>query len=356
MNIAVVGGGINGVCCVWELAARGHQAVLYERGELMGATSSASSKLLHGGLRYLAQGHVGLVRESLRERGWWLEAAPALTSRLEILLPVYRGGSQPRWRLRLGLLLYDLLAGRQRLGWHRWVPRARLLERAPNMAAAGLRGAFAYYDGRMDDHALGLWAAEQARQAGARLYTHSPVTQVSENGGVRVGDQWHPHDRVINVAGPWAAELLRASGLEPAHTLSAVRGSHLVIARTPPGAFLLDNPDDGRVVFVLPWQGHTLLGTTEVRQPLTEPPRCSDAERDYLLGVYNRYFTDTLNAADVLDSFAGIRPLVGDGSDPGSISREYVVERRDRLISVYGGKWTTARALARKVADTATAS
>lgn len=352
MKVAVIGGGINGICCAWELAARGHTVSLYERGELMGETSSASSKLLHGGLRYLEYGEFRLVHEALNERHWWLQAAPELTRSLRILLPVYSGaGQRPRWRLRAGLMLYDLLAGRRRLGWHRWLSATAACREVPGLVREGLRGAFTYYDGQMDDHALGLWAAHQAEQAGVTVHVHTPVTRVSTGGELVVADATRVYDRVINVAGPWVGKLMDASELQPRHRIRAVRGSHLLFEQPPAAPMMLQNPDDGRVVFVLPWQGGMMLGTTEVVQSIDEPAVCSDEERDYLLGVYNRYLTPALQVADITDSFAGLRPLPDDGHAATRVSREYEVERLDRLVSVYGGKWTTARALARHVAD-----
>ena len=352
MKVAVVGGGINGICCAWELAARGHAVDLYERGELMGETSAASSKLLHGGLRYLEYGEFRLVREALQERHWWLQAAPELTRSLRILLPVYAGqDARPRWQLRLGLLLYDLLAGRRRLGWHRWLSARAVLAEAPGLKADGLRGAFAYYDGQMDDRELGLWAAEQARAAGVMVHEQTPVERVSTGGELFVAGEARLYDRVINVAGPWVGALMDASDLQPRYRIRAVRGSHLLFEQPPAAPMMLQHPDDGRVVFVLPWQGGMLLGTTEVAQSIDEPPVCTDEERDYLLAVYNRYLTPALGPEDISGSFAGLRPLPDDGHAPTLASREYEVERLDRLIGVYGGKWTTARALARRVAE-----
>ncbi len=352
MKVAVIGGGINGICCAWELARRGHEVDLYERGELMGATSSASSKLLHGGLRYLEYGEFRLVREALRERHWWLQAAPELTRSLRILLPVYAGkDARPRWQLRIGLILYDLLAGRRRLGRHRWLSARAVLEEVPGLDPEGLRGAFAYYDGQMDDHALGLWAARQAESAGVSVHEQTEVERVSTGGELYVAGETRLYDRVVNVAGPWVGELMDASELQPRYRIRAVRGSHLLFDRPPPAPMLLQHPDDGRVVFVLPWQDGMLLGTTEVAQPIDQSPECTDEERDYLLEVYNRYLSPALKPQDISSHFSGLRPLPDDGRAPTQASREYEVERLDRLIGVYGGKWTTARALARQVAD-----
>lgn len=347
-----MGGGINGICCAWILAERGHHVVLYERDRLMGQTSSASSKLLHGGLRYLEHGELRLVREALRERAWWLAHAPHLAHPLRLLLPVYRQGLRPRWQLKLGMLGYDLLGGFQGLGRHRWYGLAELQNLAPQLNTQGLIGAYGYWDGQMDDHHLGLWAAEQARKAGARLLEHHPVLQVTLDGQILQTQGAEQYDAVINVAGPWAEELLQQSQILSPYHLDLVRGSHILLTgKPPPVGFCLETGEDKRIFFVLPYQGHILVGTTEVRQTVDQTPVCTQAEVEYLLRAYNRHFQDNRTGSAIIGSYAGMRPLLRSTQDPSSLSREYVIWRDQRLLCVYGGKWTTARALARKVAN-----
>jgi glycerol-3-phosphate dehydrogenase len=356
LRIAVVGAGINGIMSAWALADAGHAVVLAERGQPMEQTSRASTKLLHGGLRYLEHGAFALVREGLRERAWWLRAAPHLTRQIEIILPVYRDSPRGRLALKAGLLAYDLLAGAARLGWHRWLGVNELLRRAPALRSDGLLGGYLFLDGQMDDHALGLWALEQARAKGVELRTQAAVTRVDVEGGLTCGAQREAFDFVVNATGPWAAALLAASGIACQHRLDLVRGSHLVLDREIGCGFLLQSPDDGRVCFVLPYQRRTLVGTTEVRQSLDEPIACSDAERDYLLHMFNATFSPGIGPADFAETFAGVRPLVaGNAAQASAVSREYALERNGRLLTVFGGKWTTARALGQKVAEAAAA-
>jgi glycerol-3-phosphate dehydrogenase len=354
MRVAVIGAGINGIMSAWALADDGHQVVLFERGIAMDATSSASSKMLHGGLRYLEHGEIGLVREGLRERAWWIESAPHLARRFELVLPVYRGAPRGRWLLKLGLLAYDLLAGSRGLGRHRWLGPLELREQAPGLRRERLTGAYVYSDGQMDDRALGLWALQRAQDAGASLREGAAVERVDTEGGVTLGGQRESFDRVVNAAGPWAGELLARSGVTSAYRLDLVRGSHLVLPPALARGFLLQSPDDGRVCFALPYRGQALVGTTEVRQSLDEPVACSTQERDYLLNLWNAHFEPRLQPADIAGEFSGLRPLVGGAAgDARRVSRDYEIERRGRLVSVFGGKWTTARALGRRVARAA---
>jgi glycerol-3-phosphate dehydrogenase len=356
MRVAVIGAGINGVMSSWALADAGHEVLLIERGRAMDATSSASSKMLHGGLRYLEHGEVGLVREGLRERAWWIEAAPHLAHRFELVLPVYSGAPRSRWMLKLGLLAYDILAGGRGLGRHRWLGVEQLCAQAPGLRRERLTGGYVYSDGQMDDRALGLWALARARAAGVNLREGAEVERVDTGGGVTVGGVRESYDRVVNAAGPWAGELLARSGVESSHRLDLVRGSHLVLPQPLASGFLLQSPDDGRVCFALPYRGQALVGTTEVRQSLDEPIACSAEERDYLLNVWNACFEPRLRHADIVGAFSGLRPLVGGAAgDARQVSRDYEIERRGCLVSVFGGKWTTARALGRRVARAAAA-
>lgn len=348
MHVAIVGGGINGVMTAWLAARAGHQVTLFERGVLLGETSSASSKLLHGGLRYLANAEFRLVREALKERAWWLREAPELTTSVAMILPVLHG-ARPRWILALGLWLYVLLS-RGDLPRHRWLGREALLQRRPDLRSPGLRGGYVFFDGLMhDDAALGRWAAQRARESGAVLHEYSPVDAVRADGSVQRHGEWLRFDRVINVAGPWAAQLLAQSGIDARHELDLVRGSHVVFDQPCTHALLLQDPESSRILFVLPYQGQTLFGTTEVRQSLDQACVPSDVELAYLRRIWVFHFG--VKMPEPVHSFAGCRPLIRDVGEPGAISREYALERQDKLISVFGGKWTTSRALAARVLE-----
>lgn len=354
-RIAIIGGGINGAGVAWELARREYDVTLFEKGICGAQTSSATTKMIHGGLRYLEHLRFGLVRESLRERAWLLERIPNLVKQLEILIPMYGDSPRSRAMVKLGLLLYDALAGSANITKHDFLDAQTVLERVP-LVADGLGGAFSYWDAQVDDYALVRTVVASAIRDGATVREETRVEEIE-----RAGEEWvvrtnhgdeSRFELLVNAAGPWMNELLRRNGIEAAYTLSLVRGSHIVLQRRiADSGLLLQSSSDRRVFFVLPWKETTLVGTTEVMQ--TEPPDLvhpTDEEIEYLIRRYNRYFRETLGEGDVASAFAGVRPLVGRASNPSAIDRDFRVLREGNLINVFGGKMTTFMALARKVA------
>lgn len=348
MKIGIVGGGINGLCCAWVLADAGHDVFLYERHKLLQATSRSSSKLLHGGLRYLENGEFRLVREALRERDAWLRRNPQLARPLPLVIPIYRTSRRNRFLVGTGLFLYDRIAGSSPMPKSTWLSSSQVLDRDSNLRSEGLIGGYEFYDGQMDDLALGSWVAEQLRKAGVSIQEDTEISKITTEGDLIFKDLSALNfDFVINVAGPWVGELLEKSGLTSPYTLDLVRGSHLVLQRQCMQAFLLEVPDQRRIIFALPWKSKTLLGTTEIRQSINDPVVCSPDERNYLLRAYRHYWPDM--EPQVVDLFSGIRPLIKSAADPNRATREYALHREGRLLTVFGGKWTTAMALAKKV-------
>jgi glycerol-3-phosphate dehydrogenase len=229
MYIGIVGGGINGLCCAWQLVQQGHRVRLYERNKLLHATSRASSKLLHGGLRYLENGEFRLVKEALRERDAWIKRAVNLAKLLRLIMPVYRDGRRGRFKVGAGLLLYDVLAGKSDLPGSRWLRPEDILDLSPDISGKGLLGGYEFSDGQMDDYALGSWVAEQAKQSGGSIFEDSKVARLEPNDDVITSNgQIESHDRVINAAGRWAKHLLDQSGIASPYELDLVRGSHLI--------------------------------------------------------------------------------------------------------------------------------
>jgi glycerol-3-phosphate dehydrogenase len=373
VRVAVVGGGINGAGIAWELARRDYQVTLFEKGRCGAQTSSATTKLIHGGLRYLEGLHLRLVREALHDRAWLLEHAKHLVHPLEIFLPVYDDSPRSRFAIRAGLVVYDALAGRDNIRRHRVVGRDELASRVP-LRTEGLRGGFSLVDGQTDDAALVQAVVEAARREGAAIREQTAVTALRRAGNAWIlatrwsgglqpaedepaGDKTAAFDEthfdvVVNAAGPWMNELLAANRIRSRYRLTLVRGSHLVLSRPLADAgLLLQSVSDRRIFFVLPWKGMTLVGTTEVvQQGVLDGVVASEEEIEYLIARYNRYLRDPIGRQDVVSTFAGVRPLVGRSVNPSAIGREYRLERRGSLINVFGGKMTTFLSLARKVA------
>lgn len=353
MRVAVVGGGINGAGIAWELARKGYEVTLFERRRCGEQTSGATTKLIHGGLRYLEGLHLALVRESLRERAWLLDHLPQVVHPIEFLLPVYGDSPRSRLTIRAGLTLYDALAARGRIHRHHALSVMELTARAP-ITGDDLRGGFSFWDAQTDDRQLVRTVIASARRDGATIREQTTVVGLRHERDewiVRTASGDERFRVVINAAGPWMTELLGNNRIRSRYRLSLVRGSHLVLKRQVSNvALLLQSVSDRRVFFVLPWKGTTLVGTTEVLQDGSlDDVHASDEEIDYLMARFNRYMRAPISDGDVASTFAGVRPLVGRSSNPSAIGREYRIERKDNLINVFGGKMTTFLSLARHV-------
>ena len=366
VDVLVVGGGINGAGIARDAAGRGLSVLLVEKGDLGGATSSASSKLIHGGLRYLEQFEFRLVAESLREREILLHAAPHLVRPLRFVMP-HVPELRPAWMIRAGLLLYDLLARRQTLPGSAAVD----LSQPPynNGLRPSLRRGFIYSDCRVDDARLVIATARSAQARGARIRPRTACTALHRDGG-----QWRATLQtargaseeigarcVVNATGPWAKSFLTdIAGLQTPFGLRLVQGSHIIVPKLYEGehAFILQN-DDRRVIFAYPYQEqYTLIGTTDVESHgAPEAYAASDAEVRYLCRAVNRYFRRGVSEHDVVHRYAGIRPLFDDGSNnPSQVTRDYVLRisgapDEAALLSVFGGKITTYRSLAEQAVD-----
>lgn len=371
-DLLIIGGGINGCAIARDAAGRGLKVALAEKGDLGGATSSASTKLFHGGLRYLEYLEIGLVRAALREREVLLRAMPHIARPMRFVLPLHPDmrfetdtpvsrlmpwtkGKRPAWMIRAGLWLYDHLGGREIL------PGTQALDLAGSPEGAALRPEFArafeYSDVWVDDARLVMLTARDAQARGARIMTRQAVTSADARDGVwhlRVGDEEIRARAIVNAAGPWVDQVLRgALGRNGASRVRLVRGSHLVTRRLfdHDKAYFFQG-EDGRIIFAIPYErDFTLIGTTDAAHsdPDLEPV-CSDSERDYLLRFAGRYFAQDLSAADVVHSFAGVRPLFDDGAESASAAtRDYRLDLEDLgapVLSIFGGKITTHRRLA----------
>lgn len=359
LDLVVIGGGINGAGILLDAAARGLKTLLVERDDLAVGTSSRSSKLIHGGLRYLEQYEFGLVREALQERGTLLRLAPHLVHLRRFVFPV-SGSWWERPYVATGLSLYDTLGG-HRGGRFRSLSVERLAARVPDLKMDEIRGGFEYSDGVTDDARFVVAVARTARRLGAQLVTRADVEGLLYRSGRVAGVS--VTDRVtggsIDIPSACVVDATGAFNVEPGQsTLSRLvlsRGTHLVIPRERIDSCVgLTMHVGNRVVFLTPWQGWWLLGTTDVvHEGSVHHPAATADELSYLLGAANDSLDVGLTADDVVATFAGIRPLVGSASQaPGSISREeHIEERPDGLITLRGGKFTTYRRTSAEVVD-----
>lgn len=360
-DVIIAGGGIAGAGVLREAVRAGLRALLLEGRDFTWGTSSRSSKLVHGGIRYLQHGHWRLTRESLRERDRLLREAPGLVEPMYFLRPVYAGES--RWLYRGAFLAYGILAGRRQHAFH---DAAEVLRRAPPLRGDGLGGAYGYLEAGVDDARLVLRLLREAVRGGGQALSHARVEGLAmERGvvaGVGVRDTVSGRTAalraraVVNATGA-AADVLRA-GVSAPPVVRPLRGSHLVFsaARVPlVQALSMRHPGDGRHVFVAPWEGAVMIGTTDCdhAEPAGDEPRVSSGEAAYLMQAMDAYFPSLdLAPADVLATWAGVRPVIGHaGTDPSSESREGLLVDERGLISVTGGKLTTVRPTALAALD-----
>jgi glycerol-3-phosphate dehydrogenase len=362
-DLLVIGGGINGAGITRDAAGRGLSVLLCEQGDLACATSSASSKLIHGGLRYLEQYEFRLVREALAEREVLLRLAPHIVRPLRFVLPHDRG-MRPAWMLRLGLFLYDHLGGRRTLPGTSSLDLAEAAEGRP--LKPGFKRGFAYSDCWVEDSRLVVLNALDAAERGADIRVGTRCVGARREDGlwrVRLRDATTGTERtvgarvLVNAAGPWVGRVLEdvAGGLERPAPLRLVKGSHIVVPRLHEGhhAYILQN-DDRRVVFAIPYEDRfTLIGTTD--HAFDGDPAdvaISEAETAYLCAAANRYFRRRIGPSDVIHAFSGVRPLYDDrAANPSAVTRDYVfdltgAEGEPPLLTIYGGKITTYRRLA----------
>ncbi len=364
-DILVIGGGITGAGVAREAALSGYRTALLERDDFAAGTSSRSSRLIHGGVRYLEHGYLGLVFESSRERRILLDLAPHLVRPLAFTWPVYRNARIPRWKLRAGLFMYDMLALFRNVHRHEALDRLDVLASEPALGSEGLVGGARYWDAATDDSRLTLANAQAAADAGAVVVNHcqaiagihdgTRLTGVIAEDGLS-GDRLEVGARVIiNATGPWSDVTSALTGESQGTQVLGSAGTHIAVPRQRIGnrdAVTVISPLDGRVMFVMPAGMHAIIGTTERPAP-TGPDdiRANMADVNYLLQSVNRVFPfAALSPDDVISAWCGIRPLAaaraGEQS-AGSASREHSITRRaDGLLSVAGGKLTTYRAMA----------
>lgn len=371
-DLAIVGGGATGLGVALDAAARGLRVVLLESHDFAKGTSSRATKLVHGGVRYLAQGNIALVREALQERTTLLKNAPHLAQPLPFVMPSYRLWETPFYGM--GLKVYDALAGSAGLGATEFLSRRETLACLPTARPDGLKGGVKYWDGQFDDARLALALARTAAQRGALLVNYCPVTALVHSEGRLAGltcrdsetgrDYTIRASCIVNATGVWVDELRRqdaqASGRPVRPMVAPSQGVHVVVDREfLPGTHALMVPKtvDGRVLFGVPWMGKLILGTTDTpRGDLPREPRPFREELDFVLAESARYLVKAPRREDIRSLWVGLRPLVkpvgDDGEKTKALSREHtVLVSKSGLVTVTGGKWTTYRAMAEDVLE-----
>lgn len=373
-DIAIVGGGATGLGVALDAASRGLKVVLLESHDFAKGTSSRATKLVHGGVRYLAQGNIGLVREALHERTNILNNAPHLAQPLAFVMPAHRWWETPFYGT--GLKMYDLLAGKAGLGRTEFLSRQKTLELIPALRSDNLHGGVKYWDGQFDDARLAVTLAKTAALHGALLINYCRVKALRFTDGkvsglvtedVETGELLEVRTRcVINAAGVWVDELRHLDGMANANDgrrptrpmVAPSQGVHIVVDREflqSDAAMMVPKTEDGRVLFAVPWLGKVILGTTDTpRHDLAREPDAFREEVDFILGESARYLTKAPRREDVRSIWVGLRPLVKpldeDADSTKGLSREHtILVSRSGLLTVTGGKWTTYRAMAEDV-------
>lgn len=367
-DIVIVGGGATGLGAAVDAATRGYSTLLLEQHDFSKGTSSRSTKLVHGGVRYLQQGNVSLVLEALRERGLMIQNAPHLVRNQSFIVPNYDWWEGPFYGV--GMKVYDMLAGKLGLGPSKHLSLKKTTERLPTLETRGLRGGVIYYDGQFDDSRLAINLVQTASENGAFMLNYTKVTGLlKSNGmvdGVKVsdqlsGDEFDVNARcVINATGVFTDQVLKMDNPDAESIISPSQGVHIVIDKKfSPGdsAIMVPHTDDGRVLFAVPWNGKIVLGTTDTPVDSVDlEPVAFEEEIEFILKHAAQYLSEDPKREDVRSVFAGLRPLVtaGDSKNTASLSRDHTLMVSDSgLVTITGGKWTTYRKMAQDTIDQA---
>jgi len=367
-DVLVIGGGATGLGCAVDASARGHRTLLLEQHDFAKGTSSRSTKLIHGGVRYLKQGNLSLVLEALHERGLLCRNAPHLVHHLAFIVPVYSWWEGPFYGV--GMKLYDGLAGRLGLGPSKRLSKEETLLRLPTIEPSDLQGGVCYYDGQFDDSRLAVNLAQTVFDLGGCALNYFKVTGLIHDQGIVAGvvarDEWTGEEHeirarvVINAAGVFTDKIRTLDDPESEPVVVASQGTHLVLPREfLPGdsAIMVPHTPDGRVLFAVPWHDRVIVGTTDERvDDITLEPMPMDEEIEFILANASRYLNTNPTRHDVLSAFAGLRPLVkaGGSENTAALSRDHtLLISNSGLLTLTGGKWTTYRRMAEDALDQA---
>lgn len=369
-DLIIIGGGATGLGIAHDSVSRGYKTLLLEQSDFAKATSSRSTKLVHGGVRYMAQGDLLLVMEALRERGILLKNAPHLTFNQEFVIPVYTWWDVCKYTA--GLKFYDLLSGRMSMGKSYFIGKNKTMSRLPLLKSGGLKGGVVYHDGQFDDSRLAFALAQSSAGKGAIVLNYFQVTRLVKDStgkinGLTAKDNVSGNEHilkaklVINATGVFADSVARMDDPEATPTLRPSQGVHIVLDRSflqSDSAIMIPKTDDGRVLFAIPWYNEVVIGTTDTPlENISLEPIALEKEIDFILQTAGRYLLSTPQRKDILSIYAGLRPLAANSKNPAStkeVSRRHKITLSSSgLLTIIGGKWTTYRLMAEEIIDRA---
>ena len=367
-DIIIIGGGATGLGAALDAAERGYKTLLLEQHDFAKGTSSRSTKLVHGGVRYLAQGNIKLVVEALKERGRLLRNAPHITSAQSFVLPVYKDSD--KWYYGIGLKVYDILSGGLSLGKTKILSKQKTEALLPSLKSENIKGAIQYFDGQFDDTRLAIDIAATAVHYGATVLNYAKLIGIKKKDGkivsVDVRDELNNIEynlrgkAFINATGVFTDAVMQMDEEQQADMVSPSQGIHLVIDKkffNSDHALMIPKTDDGRVLFAVPWHNEIVVGTTDTPiHKISEEPKALEEEIEFVMGHFNRYCNTSIQRKDVKSVYAGLRPLIKKGDDKKTalLSRDHtIIVSKSGLVSIIGGKWTTYRKMAEDAVNNA---
>ncbi len=341
-KIGIVGGGISGLISAYFLSLEGHKVDLYEKKTLLSETSSKTTKLIHGGIRYLENLQFDEVKNGINDRKWWLENFPDETNLQEIIILSKRKFSPEIFKFFVGIKVYETFAGRSNIKTGRLYKKDDLLSfEIKNNIAVGI----SFYDGLMQE-SVGQEIIKRCKSNGVNFYENNEIKSIRSEGYI----EEKKYKKIIIATGPWISLFLKQNKIDTNKTIDYIKGSHLIINRKIKKGFMFRDQKKQRYIFALPYQGNLLLGTTEQRVSTPEDKQVLDSEVNYLLESINIYVDKPINKDEIIESYAGVRPLIKSKTrDFHSSSRDFYIQKDKNLLSLFGGKWTTAPSIARKI-------
>ena len=341
-KIGIIGGGVTGLVVGIFLAKEGHNVSIYEKNSLLSQTSSKTTKLIHGGLRYLENFHFNEVKNGLNDRSWWLENFPKHTKKLKISIPFKSIFSLKLMKSFIGIKLYEILAGSKNIGSSKIL---KLLKDDKSLLKDEYKTYLSFYDGSMDDVSLGNELIQSARDLNIDLLENNEVTNFDSNGMIDGCN----FDKIILAVGPWSKILLEQNDIESQRDIDFIKGSHLIIDREIDSGIMFSSVCKSRYIFALPYKGGTLLGTTEEKVNHPDLADISKHETNYLIESYNQILKKPISISEIISSYSGVRPLIKSKDNYHKSSRDFFIQKNESLLTIFGGKWTTSPSIARKI-------